>query len=534
VDNLTNLAGDKGVRLLMLGAPHRGMPAIVSMLTGFDSSLRRLALLDAGFPLSKVLTLFASFPGVLELLPEDPRWFSQNEWKGLRDANEGVGAIPTEESLHSAKAAIAVRNAEKISSSAWMSTTSVVGDAPGTVFDVTVDRNAIRIEWSERGDGRVPHASTILPGMDTYYADADHGELAANIELIPAYVELLESGFTTRLSRTAIGAATGAPETAPKATRSPRPVLFPTGGELINDLLGKTVSRPRRVKTRQVVVSVVHGDLRYAKYPVMVGHYEGDTIGGSERYLDRKLRGQLMRHYQFGNYPGALGRSLTVVPHWDRHLKQFHLPVGALVIGSGRMGELSSGQLTQAVRDGVIDYAFEMASRHEFEDSADLGSRTEQLGVSLLIIGSQTTPMMTTEDGDGEPGPGTFPVPVAGGHGGDRRTVPGFGDRGLERGCQRGARDLSGFRDRVDFRQSARTVVPASQRSAANRPAIHIPHLAPLGSHGVAAARHPGSGSELAAGVLRASSRSGAQGASRRRRHPQRIVPNRLSPVPSR
>lgn len=394
IDNLKTVAGDQVVRALMLGAPHRGMPVIASMLTGFDSSLRRLALLDPGFPLSKALDLFASFPGVLELLPDERRWFSQDTWKSLRESNRGVGAIPTQAALDLAQAAIAKRGAATFCSSAWMKPFSVAGVASGTVSGVTVDRNHLDVLYTDLGDGRVPHDYTILSGVETYYADADHGELAWHIELIPAYVELLESGFTTRLARTPISTA----GISPTPTRSPKAVLFPTGGELIDDLLGKTVTRPRRVKSRQVAVSVLHGDLRYAKYPVMVGHYEGDTIGGSERYLDRKLRGQLMQHYQFGNYPGALGKSLTIVPHRDRHVKQLHLPVGALVVGLGRMGELSSSDLTQAIRDGLVDYALEMSSRHDFEDAAEPRSTIEQLGVSLLIIGSQTTPTMTIED----------------------------------------------------------------------------------------------------------------------------------------
>ena len=54
-------------------------------------------------------------------------------------------------------------------------------------------------------------------------------------------------------------------------------------------------------------VRVVHGDLRYAKYPIMVGHYEGDTIAGAEAQLDRRLDHALSDRYQLGLYPGELG-----------------------------------------------------------------------------------------------------------------------------------------------------------------------------------------------------------------------------------
>ncbi|MFM7072586.1 MAG: CHAT domain-containing protein, partial [Planctomycetota bacterium] len=388
---LARLARNGGVRVLMLGAPHHGAASIAAMLTGVDATMRRLALLNPRYPLDRVLDLFASFPGLLELLPDDSHWFYSRTWASLRTANQGVGALPQEAALRDAEQRIKDRVSAGTGTKAEF--LSVLGCGVGTAIDLRVKDNRLAVENTDLGDGRVAHESSVLPEGVVYYADADHSELATSVELLPAYIELLEHGATSRLPRTPY------PSTEKAPYRSlPSPLHFPTRGELVDDLFGKKRTTQRRVAARHVTLSVLHGDLRFAKYPVMVGHYEGDTIGGVERYLDKKLRGVLVDRYRLGNYPGPLETSQTVVPHIDRHEKHVDLPAGALVIGLGRMGQLSCGELTRAVRHGLIDYAMEMSSRHDFDKVGEGRQQGEELGVSLLIIGSETAAMMTIED----------------------------------------------------------------------------------------------------------------------------------------
>lgn len=388
------LTQDQRLRLLTLGAPRRGMAAVAAMLTGLDSSLRRLALLHPAFPLPKVLELFASFPGLLELLPDEPRWFLPETWQRFREANGGLGALPSGVDLSRAEQTIRKRRSSEglVGGPAGDRVLSVLGSAPRTPRDLLIERHQLAVDATDSGDGRVTHESSLAASSQPFYVETDHGGLASNIELLPAYKELLERGVTARLSRTPSRWEDRSPTAAPK------PVLFPTRGELLDDLLAKHQTPAVRAKTRQVKLSVLHGDLRHAKYPVMVGHYEGDTIGGVERYLDKKLRGMLVDRYRMGSYPGPLGHSLTVVPRPKKHQHRGQLPAGAVVIGLGRMGDLSSGTLTQAVRDGLIDYALAMAARDEFADDAPQQPANQELGVSLLIIGSQTAATMTIED----------------------------------------------------------------------------------------------------------------------------------------
>jgi hypothetical protein len=42
-----------------------------------------------------------------------------------------------------------------------------------------------------------------------------------------------------------------------------------------------------------VEISVVHGSVANAEYPLMIGGFEGEQFGGHERFLDRQFGGLL-------------------------------------------------------------------------------------------------------------------------------------------------------------------------------------------------------------------------------------------------
>ena len=53
-----------------------------------------------------------------------------------------------------------------------------------------------------------------------------------------------------------------------------------------------------------ITVSIRHGNLTYARHPVLVGHYQGDTVVSAEAALDRQMKGHLTRGRDLGIYPG--------------------------------------------------------------------------------------------------------------------------------------------------------------------------------------------------------------------------------------
>ena len=84
------------------------------------------------------------------------------------------------------------------------------------------------------------------------------------------------------------------------------PALSPTAGEQAT----ASSHRPRRDVLR---VTVAHGSLENAAYPVAVGHYHGDALVGAEGFLDWKLNGRLRERYAMRLYPGE-AETAEVIP----------------------------------------------------------------------------------------------------------------------------------------------------------------------------------------------------------------------------
>lgn len=373
-------------RLLMLGTPNHGSHAIVGMLTGFDSLARRLALLDFKNDLNTLLKLVAGFPGVLELLPRDDAWWKAETWQSFRLANRDTGAVPTEELLAAARKCALELNHPLPHSERIL---YVAGQAPSTLSNARIERNRLVFDTTSAGDGRVTHAAGRLPGVATWYVDAQHGDLPSHFSAFAAYEELLERGTTAGLAQS----ASSTRDAAVGRIDQPPTVLFPTERELLDDVLGRRMLEPKRAASRGLSVEIVHGDLCYAKYPVMVGHFAGDTLTGPEAVLDSQLRGMLSQRHRFGVYPGAWGTTYTALRGCDANEKR--LP-GAIVIGLGQMGELSPAVLANSIRDGVLDYVMTRAAIRGLSPEGD--APRVGVGLSMLLVGSASASLLTVED----------------------------------------------------------------------------------------------------------------------------------------
>ncbi|GAB6191436.1 CHAT domain-containing protein [Desulfocastanea catecholica] len=389
-----------GSRVVMLGTPNRGSYSMVESLLGAAETVRQLALLDLAHDLQRVVDIIGGFQGALELLPQNSLsrqgedaaadWFTEETWKVLKKANGNCAAVPTARMLADAQNSVAslpenIPHADRV--------VYVAGSAPMTPCGAKVDEHGrVVLSSTGAGDGRVTHEAGKLPGVVTWYMAAEHGELAAHKPAFPALVELLEQGKTTKLSSTPPSLARGEIRDLPY---TPQPVLYPTRGELIAGLMGKPVRAYRRREPVSLSVWVTHGDLRYATYPVMVGHYLGDTIVAAESYLDSKLDHALSQRYQLGVYPGALGTTAIVQRPTSELDIRLGIPRGAIVIGLGRMGELGTGALENTVREGALQYAlqtYHSAPRAIKED------KTLEIGLSTLLLGANSASKITVED----------------------------------------------------------------------------------------------------------------------------------------
>jgi hypothetical protein len=130
-----------------------------------------------------------------------------------------------------------------------------------------------------------------------------------------------------------------------------------------------------------VQVSIRHGDLAYARHPVCVGHYLGDTVVSAERQLDEKLKGVLRERARLGIYPGELGTWAVFIANQAENR-----PGGAIVVGLGEVGELTPGNLQAGLTAALADYALQVANWHD----SRFGSKdsVRHAAISFLLVGT--------------------------------------------------------------------------------------------------------------------------------------------------
>ena len=367
-----------GSRFVMLGTPNLGSYAIPRVLIGQDKTIRQLETLDITNNMKEVLEIVSRLPGVLELLPagEKDQFFEAQTWAELHKAYGQDWLRPRKSDLRRAKSTWAKILESPIDNHRMA---YIAGKADATVASIRIDNSAhgpdrIKFMATRNGDGRVPWATGIPAGMKPWYMDVEHGDLANHAPSFPAILDILETGKTDLLS-----------QSPPADVRDAEEVfeldgadvdLHPSEADLLRSLMGSGGWKAAGTeRIARVAVSVHHGNLAFARYPVMIGHYEGDVIVGAERHLDNSLDGRLSERRDLGIYPGAL-RSAEVI------FSNRKLPAGAVITGLGPVGKLSQSDLAAAIERGVLEFAVKRSE----ERNAGEGSREAKL--STLLIGS--------------------------------------------------------------------------------------------------------------------------------------------------
>ena len=127
----------------------------------------------------------------------------------------------------------------------------------------------------------------MIKSGSVYYADIPHGSLANEPEIFEGIGELLANGSTLLISRTRPQVRSDQ-----KIFRSPDLIDFdlsPQGVE--NSILGIRAKEKVRNTQHLLKLSVCNGDLKYATYPVLAGHFTGDGILYAEKAIDFYLKG---------------------------------------------------------------------------------------------------------------------------------------------------------------------------------------------------------------------------------------------------
>jgi hypothetical protein len=182
----------RGGRLVMLGTPNFGSYVPATVFTYQHELLQAVERIDLTTNLRDLTEVVKGFPGLVEMLPrrgaED--LLGSGSWRGLEDYAPTVGTLQA-----------ALRFREWLDTRA-IDTASMVYVAGRAETPVAIRSRNGKVEFKHTydGDGTVPWALGLLPGVSTYYVDAEHGELANHAKAFAAYAELLALGRTAKLA----------------------------------------------------------------------------------------------------------------------------------------------------------------------------------------------------------------------------------------------------------------------------------------------------------------------------------------------
>lgn len=412
-----------GARLLMLGTPNGGSYAPMQVLSGDDTFGNLLTVFGSLFDAHGARQLIAEMPGLVQLQADLIGGRHELDktigWQALEKADlEAVNlrvrdqslwhnneiqlrpfrwGVPPQEVLDQA---LALRGRLDKQRDAFCADASkmllVVGKARSTPADVKVtDNGAVYLDAPERGDGRVTLESACLPGVKTWQVDAAHGDLPNLEQAFAAYRELLEEGDTSKLPRAVPGGTMRGSGAAPtvalvpnRPARSQQGDTPPVSAREVFDL-PQIRSRDKAHRSAPLKVSVINGNLKFVREPLMLGHYQALKLTGTEAVIDRLLDGAMSESLRAGLYPSAVGSSQVFINTKRNSDDPFVVPrpQAAIVIGLGEEGALRMAALTDTVRQGVIAYAQRVAEQG--------GGGSTTFALATTLIGSGGSNMST-------------------------------------------------------------------------------------------------------------------------------------------
>ena len=162
-----------------------------------------------------------------------------------------------------------------------------------------------------------------------YYAQCVHGELANDPKLFDAIEELLEYGTTKKL------------EQRPASLRNAN-INKPSSTDLSFDLsprgveatiLGLSDEKLDDENDKYLETIISNGDLKYAKFPILSGHFKNDGIVNGEKAIDWNLKGILSIRNELNLYPEEVGTNELFLTDCDGKESIFDFK-GAIIVKS--------------------------------------------------------------------------------------------------------------------------------------------------------------------------------------------------------
>jgi pimeloyl-ACP methyl ester carboxylesterase len=412
-----------GARFLMLGTPNAGSFAPMQVMSGDDTFGNLFTMVGSLFAGRQARDLIAQMPGLVQLqaglLNPAQAFGARDTWLELAAADEGkIERRRQEKSLwHNEKEqveelkwgvpsqatldrAVALRKrldeqAERLGAES-SNILLVVGSAKTTPAGIGIHDGDVLYSDTPLGDGRVTLDNAVLRNVRTWQVDAVHGELADAKKAFEAYVELLTSGDTTRLTSVNLARATRSGADAVDVAQAPMLTRSrPSRGQradvppsAMSDVFSTPPERAEAapVSGARVHIRVTNGNFKFVRTPMMIGHYQSLKLTGAEAVIDRLIGNKMSESLRLRRYPSAAGTSQVFNNVRRNPDNPFALPrpEAVIVIGLGEEGALRTAELIDSVRLGVIAYAQRVV------ENAEKTPSTFELASTLIGSGGIT------------------------------------------------------------------------------------------------------------------------------------------------
>lgn len=371
-------------RTVLLGTPWLGSYRIPHVLSGKDSIIKQLDLIDFAHNKRKLINLFSKFPGLLDLLPiHDSKDFGSIKlWDDFTKA-AGLETETIPPDLLKNFTAYTKNIKANIDSIDYSNIVYVAGKDKETIKDYTIENGQLKFFSTAEGDQSVTWASGIPAKINRstslYYTNATHGGLSKKPFLFTGIMDILKTGSTAsnEFSRLPLPVSEGERsfESKEKFEFETSEAGIETGILGLDDLLS-----PEENNTPILNVSVSNGDLMFARYPVMIGHFAYDDIYNAEEIANTYLKNDLRHKHRLGLYPGSIGTS-EYFPNGDKN-SEFR---GCVIVGLGLSETLNAYQLTVTVEKAVSDY---LLTHCKSDVAKQENNQKKKLGLSTLLIGA--------------------------------------------------------------------------------------------------------------------------------------------------
>ena len=374
-------------RFIMLGTPWNGSHLIMEVLTGHSRRVKQLNFLDFKHNKRQILESLVEHKGLYDLLPLlDNTIDSDEKWKELYEAvgSRNMAPIPTSQLKYYRKYKSTILDKAKIEEAEKDIIYYVAGKTDKTLNGYQIKQSFFRGKYidydhTEEGDGSVTWETGIPSGLapsNLYYVNVEHGNLANDRSIFAGLNDLILTGKTNQRTFSTTKLRSGVSRGGHSATVTFREIPLLEVDPIDNIFGTNLFQEGPTVEGHPIEVEVFNGDLKWSKYPVMVGHFVHDGIVSAERAIDRYLNDKLTERHQMGFYPGRIGEQDIIYDHQNS-------PKGALVIGLGDKDDLTGYNLAQSVEKGVLKYAVFFRDNNVVMDNSEI-----RTSISTLIIGS--------------------------------------------------------------------------------------------------------------------------------------------------